>query len=63
MKITVDVDLCRGHQACEDVAPEIFGVNEDGIVVLLNDSPDESFRKHVMQAARLCPERVITVTD
>jgi ferredoxin len=57
------VDICRGHQQCEDVAPEIFGINEDGLVVLLNDSPDESFRRHVMEAARLCPERVITVTD
>jgi ferredoxin len=63
MKITVDVDLCRGHEQCEDVAPEIFGINEAGIVVLLNDSPGESHRKHVMEAARLCPERVITVTD
>jgi ferredoxin len=63
MKITVDVGICRGHQQCEDVAPEIFGIDEDGLVVLLNDSPDESFRRHVMEAARLCPERVITVTD
>ncbi len=63
MKISVDLGLCRGHGQCEDVAPEIFGINDAGIVELLNDSPDESFRKHVMEAARLCPERVITVTD
>jgi ferredoxin len=63
MQITVAVDLCRGHAQCEDVAPNVFGLDDAGVVVLLNASPDESLRHRVEQAARLCPENVITITD
>ena len=63
MKVTIQKELCRGHAQCEDVAPDVFGLDEAGIVVLLNDSPDESQRRRVLEAERLCPERVIKVTD
>jgi ferredoxin len=63
MKITVDTSLCRGHAQCEDVAPSIFGLDDTGIVVLLNASPDESQRRKAEEAARLCPERCIVVSD
>jgi ferredoxin len=63
VKVVVDVDLCSGHAQCESAAPEVFRVNDDAIVELLIEFPDESLRPKVQDAAQLCPERVITIED
>lgn len=64
MKITVDQDKCIASSECLIVAAEVFDQREeDGIVVLLNPSPDAALAEVVNQAASLCPGRAITVED
>jgi ferredoxin len=64
MRITVDQDKCIAASECLIVAPEVFDQrDEDGIVVLLNPSPDTALAEDVKQAAALCPGRAITVED
>jgi ferredoxin len=64
MKITVDQDKCIASGQCLLVAAEVFDQREeDGIVVLLNPSPDSALAEDVKQAASLCPGRAITVED
>ena len=61
MKIIVDLELCQGHGQCEDSAPEVFRVNDAGLVDILNDSPGEELRAQVEEAARRCPVEAITI--
>jgi len=61
MRVVIDLGSCNGHGQCEDVAPEVFRVNDVGKVDLLIESPDESLRSKVDQAIRLCPEKCISV--
>ena len=61
MKITLDLDLCVGHGQCEDAAPEVFRVNDEGLVVQLIADPGEEYREQVEDAARRCPADVIKV--
>jgi ferredoxin len=64
MKITVDQDKCVASGQCLLVAAAVFDQREeDGIVVLLNPSPDAALAEDVKQAASLCPGRAITVED
>lgn len=67
MRIKVDLDLCQGHSVCMEECPEVFAVQDtpDGYpqVVVLQESPDESLREKVMNAARGCPNRVIRVEE
>lgn len=67
MKVRIDTDLCQGHSVCMAEAPEVFEVveREDGypVVNLLVEVPGEALREKVMNAARFCPNRVITVED
>lgn len=65
MRIKVDLDLCQGHSVCMEECPEVFAVRDQAggyhqVVVLMEDPP-ESLREKVMNAARGCPNRVITV--
>ena len=67
MKVKIDTDLCQGHSVCVAECPEVFEVveQEDGypVVTLLIEEPGEELRDKVMNAAKYCPNRVITVED
>jgi ferredoxin len=61
MKIVVDYDLCEANALCMEAAPEVFRVEEDDTLTVLIESPDESLRAKVEEAARLCPRQAITI--
>jgi ferredoxin len=63
MKVIVDMDKCQDHGQCAFSAPEVFEINDDGKLVVLNDSPDESLRDSVEEAADVCPVQAITIED
>jgi ferredoxin len=61
MKVRIDFDLCQGHGVCMGECPEVFRVNDDGVVTILKEQPDESLRKKVQNAARFCPTGAISI--
>jgi ferredoxin len=63
MKIILDLDACAGHGQCEDSAPDVFTVNDQGLVVQLIENPGEEYRAQVEEAARRCPADVIKIVD
>jgi ferredoxin len=64
LKIQIDQTTCVGAGQCVLAAPAVFDQrDEDGIVVLLTDTADESQSAAVRKAAKLCPARSITVIE
>lgn len=63
MKVVVDWDLCEGHGQCEYAAPDVFTINDDGDLEVLNETPGEDQRKDVEQAVRRCPVRALSIED
>ncbi|MYJ70663.1 MAG: ferredoxin [Rhodospirillaceae bacterium] len=64
MKVIVDRDKCVGSGECVFTAPEVFDQDEDdGIVVLLTDTPEEELWEAARQAARQCPANAIRVEE
>ena len=63
MKVIVDMDKCQDHGQCAFSAPEVFEINADGKLVVLNDSPDEALRDSVEEAADVCPVQAIAIDD
>jgi sterol 14-demethylase len=61
MRIVVDFDLCQGHGACEGEAPEVFELDDEGMLTILQDEPPEELRDKVERAAKYCPTMAITV--
>lgn len=53
----IDEGACAAHGDCEEIAPEIFRV--DDIAVIVGTGPDEL----MLEAARACPSVAIRVTD
>jgi len=63
MKVRIDPERCQGHGRCYDLAPELFGDDEEGYGQVLGDGAVPPGQQ---DAARLavanCPERAIEVT-
>ena len=57
MKILVDYDLCEANARCMEVAPDIFKVDDEDNLHVLNETPGEERRKDVEEAVRLCPRQ------
>ena len=58
MKVHVDWDLCENHGQCAIVAPEVFRIGEDGVLVHESEVGDDGVAA-VEEAADLCPVQAI----
>ncbi|KUN00482.1 ferredoxin [Streptomyces yokosukanensis] len=62
MKIVADTDKCVGAGQCVLNAPELFDQSEDdGVVVVLDAEPGDSFRAAAGEAVELCPARALSL--
>jgi len=61
MRITVDRNLCESTGMCTGLAPDLFELDEDGLIVLLNAEPGDELRSAAEQAVRNCPVAAIAV--
>ena len=63
MKVTVEMSRCCGAGRCVLSAPEVFDQRDsDGLVILLQENPDESQQHNVRLAAELCPAQAIQLS-
>ena len=63
MKVQIDAERCQGHGRCYDLAPGLFGDDDEGYGQVLGDGtvpPDQE--KDARLAAVNCPERAIEVS-
>jgi len=62
MKVILDELRCDAHGVCVTACPEVFALddNEDIVRVLIED-PDESLRDKLKKAAQGCPKAAITI--
>ncbi|MCP2167382.1 ferredoxin [Goodfellowiella coeruleoviolacea] len=64
MKVSVDEAKCCGAGQCVLLAPEVFDQREDdGIVVLLDETPAEHLHDVVREAASVCPAAAIELSE
>ncbi len=63
MRITVDHDKCIASGACVLACHEVFAQDEDGIVVLKDETPAPELRERVIRASINCPAFVIEIEE
>jgi ferredoxin len=62
VKVHLDPGLCQGHGRCYDLAPELFGEDDEGYGTVLGDGVVPAGREQEARlAAANCPERAISV--
>ena len=62
MKVQIRSERCQGHGRCYDLAPGLFGEDDEGYGTVLGDGvvpPGEE--QDALRAVSNCPERAIEV--
>lgn len=64
MKVQIDSERCHGHGRCYDLAPDLFGEDDEGYGTVLGGGPvPEGQEAAARLAASNCPERAIEVVQ
>ncbi|MFA1546870.1 ferredoxin [Actinomadura chokoriensis] len=64
MKVKIDSARCQGHGRCYDLAPDLFGEDDEGYGTVLGDGVvPEGRERDARLAVQNCPERAIDVID
>ena len=60
-RVVVDFDLCESNAVCMAVAPEVFEVDDDDNLNVLQEEPPEELRAKVEEAVRRCPKQALAL--
>ena len=64
MRVQIDPGRCQGHGRCYDLAPELFGEDEDGYGTVLGDGGVPAGREDDARLAQAnCPEDAIALLE
>ena len=63
MKVQIDPERCQGHGRCYDLAPSLFGDDEEGYGQVLGDGiVSQDLEREARLAVVNCPEHAIEAT-
>lgn len=64
MKVQIDPARCQGHGRCYDLAPEVFGEDDEGYGTVLGDGlVPLDLRQDAKRAAVNCPEHAVLIEE
>jgi ferredoxin len=64
MKVQINPELCQGHGRCYDLAPGLFGADDEGYGKVLGDGIVAAEAQHDADLAALnCPEQAIQLLE
>jgi ferredoxin len=63
VKVVIDLDLCAGHGQCEEAAPNVFEVRDDGFAYVRTEDIPEGEFANAREAASRCPADAIRITE
>lgn len=63
MRIVVDRDKCTGLGMCEAEAPDLFEIDDDGSLEILEERPAEEKRAELRAAVDACPTEALSIAE
>ncbi len=62
-KIEVDWGLCESNGVCMGVIPEVFQLEDDDTLTLLQEEVTPDNEEQVLDAVRQCPRQAISIGE
>ncbi|GAB2572063.1 ferredoxin [Leucobacter ruminantium] len=62
-ELFIDLNRCQGHARCWALAPETFGIDDEGYAYVLPGREESYDEENVRKAIKNCPERSILIRD
>jgi ferredoxin len=64
VRLHIDPERCQGHGRCYDLAPDLFGEDDEGYGMVLGDGVVSPAHEHdAHRAVANCPERAIELIE
>lgn len=63
MRVVIDLSQCESNGLCMGVAPDIFKLDDDDNLIVLNETPGEADRDRILEAVRVCPKQAISIDE
>jgi len=64
VKVRINSDLCQGHGRCYDLAPDLFGDDDEGYGQVLGNGTVSAGEEHdARKAVANCPEHAIELVE
>ena len=62
MQVAIDSSRCQGHGRCYDLAPEVFGADDEGYATVVGDGTVvPELEEKARTAALNCPEGAVLI--
>ena len=61
MTVRVNADLCVGHGRCYALGPDVFGADEFGHCIVLEEQVGAALEGQARMGAENCPEQAISI--
>lgn len=62
-KIHVDFEICESNAVCMGLAPEVFDLDDQDYLHVLQEEVTPENEALVREAVRQCPRQAISITD
>jgi ferredoxin len=63
LRVIADRSACCGYGVCSEICPEIFGVDENGIVSLKTEWAPAGLEEKAREGALACPQSALAVEE
>lgn len=62
-RVQVDRERCVGSGVCESLAPEVFEIDDEGVLQVHREEPGDDQLDDVRDAVQQCPARALALTE
>lgn len=63
MRPVIDHDECIGDGICEDICPQVFKLEDDGLAYVIKEEPGPELRPQIEEAILACPTTCISLEE
>lgn len=63
IRVTVDRSLCDSQALCTTIAPSVFAIDDDDVMQIICERPDDATLVKVRVAANSCPKAAIVLVE
>jgi ferredoxin len=63
MKVKADFDLCESNAICVGIAPDVFEVDDDDYLQILQEDVTDENRARIEQAVASCPKAALSIVE
>ncbi|GAA3701309.1 ferredoxin [Gordonia sp. DT218] len=61
MRIKADFDLCESNAVCVGMAPDVFDLDDDDYLVILNEEVPAEREEEMRQVVASCPKSALSL--